>query len=33
MESSRALHCDSGSITKVCRGERKTCAGYIWKEK
>lgn len=32
-EASKALHCDSGSITKVCRGERKTCAGYIWKEK
>jgi len=24
------LKCDASSIQKVCRGERKTCAGYKW---
>lgn len=30
-EASKELHCDSSSIQKVCRGQRKTCAGYKWK--
>lgn len=30
-EAAKKLHCDSSSIQKVCRGKRKTCAGYKWK--
>lgn len=31
-EAANELHIDSGSITKVCKGQRKTCGGYVWKE-
>ena len=32
-QAARENNCDSGSITKVCKGQRKTCGGYIWEEK
>lgn len=32
-EAARALNLDSGSITKVCKGQRKTCGGFKWEEK
>lgn len=32
-KAAKLLNLDSGSITKVCKGERKTCGGFIWKEK
>lgn len=31
-EAAQELGLDSGSITKVCKGQRKTCGGFIWKE-
>ena len=31
-EFAKELNLDSGSITKVCKGQRKTCGGFIWKE-
>lgn len=31
-EAAKALKLDSGSIAKVCKGQRKTCGGFIWKE-
>lgn len=31
-EAAKELNLDSGSITKVCKGQRKTCGGFIWKE-
>lgn len=30
-DAANKLNCDSSSIQKVCRGERKTCTGYKWK--
>ena len=32
-EAAKSLNLDSGSIAKVCQGKRKTCGGFIWKEK
>ena len=32
-EAAKSLNLDSGSITKVCQGKRKTCGGFIWREK
>lgn len=31
-EASKITGCDSSDIGRVCRGIRKTCGGYIWKE-
>lgn len=31
-EAANSLKLDSGSIAKVCKGKRKTCGGFIWKE-
>ena len=31
-EAADLLHLDDGSIAKVCKGKRKTCGGFIWKE-
>jgi hypothetical protein len=31
-EAANRYGLDSGSIAKVCKGQRKTCGGYIWKE-
>lgn len=31
-EAAKTLNLDSGSIAKVCKGKRKTCGGFIWKE-
>ena len=31
-EAAKSLNLDSGSITKVCQGKRKTCGGFIWRE-
>ena len=31
-EAANLLHLDDGSIAKVCKGKRKTCGGFIWKE-
>ena len=31
-EAAKELNLDSGSIAKVCKGQRKTCGGFIWKE-
>ena len=31
-EAAKSLKLDSGSIAKVCQGQRKTCGGFIWKE-
>jgi hypothetical protein len=30
-EASIITNCNKTSIAKVCRGERKTCGGYLWK--
>ena len=30
-EASIITDCNKTSIAKVCRGERKTCGGYLWK--
>lgn len=32
-EAAKSLNLDSGSIAKVCQGKRKTCGGFIWREK
>ena len=32
-EAAKTLGLDSGSIAKVCQGKRKSCGGFIWKEK
>ena len=32
-EASRVLHISQGHISEVCRGEKKTYKGYIWKYK
>lgn len=32
-EAANKYGLDSGSIAKVCKGQRKTCGGYIWEEK
>ena len=32
-EAAKSLNLDSGSISKVCQGKRKTCGGFIWREK
>lgn len=31
-EAANKYGLDSGSIAKVCKGQRKTCGGYIWRE-
>lgn len=31
-QAAKELNLDSGSISKVCQGKRKTCGGFIWKE-
>lgn len=33
MEVKRQLGYNAGCIVKCCKGERKTCGGYIWKYK
>jgi hypothetical protein len=30
-EASTIANCNKTSIAKVCRGERKTCGGFLWK--
>ena len=30
-EASKYSGCNKTSIAKVCREERKTCGGFIWK--
>ena len=30
-EASKLTGCNKTSIAKVCRGERKSCGGYLWK--
>lgn len=30
-EAAKTNRCDPSGITKVCRGKRKTCGGFIWK--
>ena len=32
-EATKSLNLDSGGIVKVCQGKRKTCGGFIWREK
>ena len=29
-EASKFTDCNKSGIAKVCRGERKSCGGYIW---
>ena len=31
-EAGRATHCNAADIGRVCKGQRQTCGGYIWKE-
>lgn len=31
VEASQKTQCDGSSISKVCRGKKKQCGGYIWK--
>ncbi|WP_366139847.1 NUMOD1 domain-containing DNA-binding protein [uncultured Polaribacter sp.] len=32
-EASKQTECNKTSIAKVCRGERNSCGGYLWKYK
>jgi len=32
-DAARALNISNSNISKVCRGERKTCGGFVWRNK